>query len=64
MEPRKSSFCSTDHVTEQCVTVQVDNHDRVVIHDEAYNDLPIVTNRKAFGQFIQGVKAGEFDDLT
>lgn len=65
MEPRKSSFCSTDHVTEQCVTVWADSEfpNRIHIHDLEFNNLDIVTTRESFGKFVQGVKAGEFDDL-
>lgn len=67
MEWRKSSFCSSDHVTEQCIKVTKDNlwpSDRLFISDPELNDLPLVTSRDSFRKFVQGVKAGEFDDLV
>lgn len=67
MNWQKSSFCSTDHVTEQCVEVTSTLGSKIVLrdtqfdgwHDISHNEM--VTDRQSFAKFIEGVKAGEFD---
>lgn len=67
MEWRKSSFCSTDHVTEQCI--EISTFDRggeplLMLKDEHFTSAAMVTSKAAFRSFLAGAKAGEFDDLA
>lgn len=62
---RVSSFCGTDHVTEQCVRIRLAAASLpgfIDIKDE-HGDTVQFT-REEIKAFFDGVKAGEFDDLT
>lgn len=63
MQWRKSSFCGTDHVTEQCVEVAPASQGAVIYLKDWEGDL-VSYSREEFRAFVLGVKAGEFDDLT
>ena len=61
MNWQRSTFCDRDQP--MCVEVKKDHDGRILIRDDQFNDLPIVTDRESFGALVAGIKAGEFDDL-
>lgn len=56
---RRSSFCSTDHVTEQCVEVSI--RSRYVFVRSTNSETEVAFTHDEFAAFLAGVKAGEFD---
>lgn len=64
MQWRKSSFCGTDHVTEQCVEIASAPSSGLVFVKASTREDVVVCTDEEFRAFLLGVKAGEFDDLT
>lgn len=61
---RRSSYCGTDHVSEQCVEVDTAGSE-VYVRDSKDPDGPVlVFSHDEFAAFVLAVQAGEFDDLA
>lgn len=62
---RKSSFCSTDQATEQCIEVAVIAEQTTMLMRSNIRPSEVITvTGDEFSTFVNGVKAGDFDDLT
>lgn len=64
MEWRKSSLCSADTATEQCIEIAAETRGALLMRSNLRPTEVITVTSDEFATFVAGVKAGEFDDLT
>lgn len=59
----RSSFCNTDHATENCVEAAVAPDGWVKLRDSKHPDLVLLLDPGDWSAFKLGCAAGDFDDL-
>lgn len=60
---KRSSFCGTDHVTEQCVEAAVDPDGLVKLRDSKQPGTVLLLDPGDWSAFKAGIAVGDFDDL-
>lgn len=59
----RSSHCSTDHQTGNCVEAAVDTNGLIRLRDSHQPELVLALDPGDWSAFTAGIRSGDFDDL-